>query len=206
MRDTRIDTYIQKSQAFAQPILNTLRNCIHEACPGVEETIKWRFPHFEYAGATLCSIAAFKEYCVMTFRNYEAMQDAHHILKPLGSEGMGNIGKIRELSDLPSATILKQYLKEAADLNLKGVKPKKPKVEGDKVLPEPHPDFLQLLTSNQVLKTHFDNMSYSSQKQYLLWVNEAKTDATRQRRIELAHAQILERKPLNWKYQKKPSD
>jgi uncharacterized protein YdeI (YjbR/CyaY-like superfamily) len=49
-------------------------------------------------------------------------------------------------------------------------------------------------------------MSYSSQKQYLLWVNEAKTDATRQRRIELAHAQILERKPLNWKYQKKPSD
>jgi uncharacterized protein YdeI (YjbR/CyaY-like superfamily) len=97
-------------------------------------------------------------------------------------------------------------LEEAADLNLKGVKPKKSKVEGDKVLPEPHPDFLQLLTSNQVLKTHFDNMSYSSQKQYLLWVNEAKTDATRQRRIEQVHAQILERKPLNWKYQKKPSD
>ena len=49
-RDKRVDAYIAKSSEFARPILRQLRDIVHEACPEVEETIKWGFPHFDYKG------------------------------------------------------------------------------------------------------------------------------------------------------------
>jgi hypothetical protein len=42
--DPRIDAYIAKSAAFSKPILMQLRKVIHEACPDVQETMKWGFP------------------------------------------------------------------------------------------------------------------------------------------------------------------
>lgn len=49
-RDPRVDAYIARSAEFAQPILRRLREIIHEACPNVEETIKWGVPHYMYQG------------------------------------------------------------------------------------------------------------------------------------------------------------
>ena len=65
-RDPRVDEYIARSAGFAQPILTHLRDVVHMACPEVEETIKWNFPHFLYKGM-LCSIASFKEHCTFGF-------------------------------------------------------------------------------------------------------------------------------------------
>jgi len=56
--DPRIDAYIAKSAPFAQPVLTHLRELIHRACPDIQETIKWKFPHFDYKGI-VCSMAAF---------------------------------------------------------------------------------------------------------------------------------------------------
>ena len=58
-RDDRVDSYIAKSPDFAKPILLHLRQLVHSACPEVEETIKWGFPHFVHNGL-LCGMAAFK--------------------------------------------------------------------------------------------------------------------------------------------------
>ncbi|MDQ7816508.1 MAG: DUF1801 domain-containing protein [Melioribacteraceae bacterium] len=49
-RDPLIDSYIAKSQEFAKPILEHLRELVHKSCPEAEETIKWGFPHFDYKG------------------------------------------------------------------------------------------------------------------------------------------------------------
>jgi len=38
--DDRIDAYIAKSQEVNHPILNNLRNLVHQAIPEMEETIK----------------------------------------------------------------------------------------------------------------------------------------------------------------------
>jgi hypothetical protein len=64
--DPRIDDYIAKSQDFARPILEHLRDLVHKACPEVEETMKWSFPHFDYKGM-MCSMAAFKQHCAFGF-------------------------------------------------------------------------------------------------------------------------------------------
>ena len=49
-RDPRVDAYIASSADFAKQILNHIRAIVHEACPEIEETIKWSMPHFEYEG------------------------------------------------------------------------------------------------------------------------------------------------------------
>ncbi len=66
-RDARVDAYIERSAGFAQPILRYLREVVHEACPGVEETMKWSFPHFDYLGGMMCSMASFKQHCAFGF-------------------------------------------------------------------------------------------------------------------------------------------
>ena len=65
-RDLRVDRYIEDAPAFAQPILKHIRKLFHRACPDVEETIKWSFPHFLHKGI-LCSMAVFKQHCALTF-------------------------------------------------------------------------------------------------------------------------------------------
>ena len=54
-RDPRVDAYIAKSADFGKPILNHIREVVHESCPEVEETMKWGMPHFEYEGI-LCGM------------------------------------------------------------------------------------------------------------------------------------------------------
>ena len=49
-RDPRVDVYIKKAAPFAQPILTEIRETVHASCPDVEETMKWRFPHFVVQG------------------------------------------------------------------------------------------------------------------------------------------------------------
>jgi hypothetical protein len=65
-RDPRIDDYIREAAPFARPVLRHLRRIVHEAAPGIEETIKWRFPHF-VQGGIVCSMAAFKAHCSFGF-------------------------------------------------------------------------------------------------------------------------------------------
>ena len=72
--DKRIDAYIGKAEPFAQPVLKHLRSLVHEACPGVTETIKWGFPHFEYKGV-VGSMAAFKQHAGFGFWKGGLMRD-----------------------------------------------------------------------------------------------------------------------------------
>src|SRR5882672_7580112 len=71
--DPRIDAYIAKSKTFAQPILIHLRELVHKACPNVVESIKWSRPFFEYKGAILGNMSAFKEHC--SFGRITAVKD-----------------------------------------------------------------------------------------------------------------------------------
>ena len=63
----KVDAYINKAKPFAQPIMEHLRELVHKGCPQVEETIKWSRPFFEYKGAILGNMSAFKEHCSFGF-------------------------------------------------------------------------------------------------------------------------------------------
>ena len=200
-KDERIDAYIEKSADFAKPILMHLRGLVHAACPEIEETWKWSFPHFDYKG-TVCSMAAFRQHCAFGFWKASLMKDAHKLLVN-GSEAMGQMGQIKSLADLPPDAVLISYIKEAVELNEKGVKlPSRANTGAKKELEVPE-FFIAALETNSKASETFENFSYSNKKEYVEWLAEAKTEETRQKRLATAVEWLNEGKSRHWKYAKK---
>lgn len=201
--DPRIDAYIEKSQEFARPILNHLRKLIHKACPGVEETIKWGFPHFMYQNGILCSFASFKQHCAFGFWKASLMQDPEGCFNKNGHTAMGQFDRICTLKDLPADKVLLAYIREAAQLNEAGIKkPEKARTVTPKEIIVPD-DVAAALQQNTKARTVFEAFSPSHQREYLEWITEAKTTATRNKRLATAIAWMAEGKGRNWKYEKK---
>lgn len=200
--DPRIDAYIKKSAPFAQPILKHLRALVHKACPGVTETVKWSFPHFEYKGI-LCSMSGFKQHCSFGFWKASLMKDDASILKKVGNTDMATFDRISSMKDLPSDKILIAYIKEAARLNEEDIKlPPKPKKATATELPIP-PALAAALRKNKKAEAAFEAFSPSHRKEYIEWINEAKTDETRNKRVATTVEWLTEGKSRNWKYARK---
>src|SRR5688572_16554409 len=99
----KVDDYITMSADFAKPILWHILELVHKACPEAEETFKWSFPCFMYKGSILCSMAAFKQHCSFGFWLEAKMKDPNKIFsRGKEREGMGHLGKLTSVKDLPS--------------------------------------------------------------------------------------------------------
>ena len=195
MKDPRVDAYIAKSADFAKPILKHIRAIVHAACPDCVETMKWSFPHFDYKGAMMCSMASFKSHCAFGFWKASLILDDPKI----SEEAMGQFGKITSIKDLPSKKEMTAYIKKAMKLNDEGVvvsRAKKAPVEAGV-----HPEFAKALKKNKSAQKHFDAFTPGKRNEYCEWVAEAKTDATRAKRIDQAVEWISEGKSRHWKYQ-----
>lgn len=196
-----VDEYIEKSPDFAKPILHYLREIIHEACPDAEEAIKWKFPTFMYKGKILCSITAFKQYCSMGFWLHQEMKTLQEIETTAEKSSMFSLGKITRLEDLPSPSQLKRAIKEAMELTDMGVKMKKaPPSKTEMEIPD---YFQSVLNARPKTLEIFKKASPSFRKEYISWITEAKTEATRNKRMEQALEWIAEGKGRNWKYERK---
>ena len=203
-KDERIDEYIEKAQPFAQPVLKHLRELVHKGCPQVEETIKWGMPSFDYKGP-FCSMASFKQHCVFGFWKSKLIKDPDNYLgeiKSHGGEAMGNLGRITSVKDLPPDKAMIDFIKQAKKLNDEGVKlaPRLTKERKELIIPD---YFTNALKENKKAQTNFENFSYSHKKEYIEWITEAKTESTREKRMERAIEWIAEAKGRNWKYERK---
>lgn len=200
-KDKRVDDYISKSEEFARPVLNHLRSLVHQTCPGVEEKIKWGFPHFDYKGM-MCSMASFKQHCAFGFWKNALMKDAS-IMSGKNEYAMGHLGKISNLKDLPDDKKIIGWIKEAMKLNDDNVKlaPRKKVISNKEI---EIPEALQKeLNKNKIAANIFGNFSPSHKKEYIEWINEAKTQETKNKRIATTIEWVAENKPRNWKYMKK---
>ena len=196
-----IDLYIEKSADFAKPILEHFRDLVHHACPETEEKMKWSFPHFDYKGEMMCSMAGFKHHCAINFWKGAIMQDKHKLFNT--NDAMGHFGKITSLKDLPSDKILLAYIKEAVKLNEEGVKlPSKVKKTNLPSIETPD-YFAAVLKKDKTAQKNFEELSPSHKREYIQWFDEAKTDTTRSKRMEQAIDWVAEGKSRNWKYLRK---
>ena len=192
-KDPRVDAYIARSAPFARPILKRLRKLVHQGCPPVVEEIKWGMPHFDYDGI-FCGMAAFKEHATFGLWN-RAMN-----LKR-SEDAMGQFGCIRSLSDLPADSVIVGYVRQAKKLADDGIKVG-PVRKAKKPLPVP-PSLTAALKKKASAAVRFAKMSPSQKRDYSEWVLEAKTDATRDKRLAIAVGWIAEGKTRNWKYERK---
>src|SRR5687768_6303921 len=184
-KDPRIDAYIEKSAEFAKPILKRLRALVHKGCLGVQETVKWGMPSFEYKGM-FCGMAAFKQHCVFGFWKSKLLFGPK-AAKPAGSEKLnwgapGTGGRdpvparITSIDDLPSDAVMLALIKRAAKLNDEGVKLPRV-VKKRKPLPMPK-EFVAALKQAKSAAMNFDAVSPSPKRGYLEWIVEAKTDGS----------------------------
>ncbi len=199
-RDPRIDAYIERSAEFAKPILRHLRKIVHRGCPGVTETVKWQFPHFEHQGV-LCSMAAFKQHCAFGFwKGRLVFADATRPSQ--GEAAMGQFGRITSVKELPSEAKIIAWVKKAVALNEAGVKdPGRSPKRNTKPVKVPTV-IVAALSKNATACAAFDAFPPSHRREYVEWIVEAKTDATRDKRIATMLEWLTEGKSLNWKYER----
>jgi len=146
-------------------------------------------------------MVSFKAYCSMGFWLHEEMKTIKNLETDVEKTNMFSLGKITKLEDLPSKPQLKKIILEAIELTEMGVKLKK--APPSKVEIEVPEYFQTALNPNKKAMEVFTKASSSFRKEYINWIIDAKTEATRNKRIEQALEWISEGKGRNWKYEKK---
>jgi len=171
-----IDDYINSSPEFARPICYKLREIILKAEPGITEDWKWG-PNY-YKEGMVCGYGAFKQHVTLVFFKGSLMKDHEGILQEGGSNLRTRSVKFRKADDI-KPKVLTSYIKEAVKLNESGTEVK------DRQLDVPA-DMKILLNMNKDVKNIFEKLAYTHKKEYILWIEGAKKQETRERRLQKA--------------------
>jgi uncharacterized protein YdeI (YjbR/CyaY-like superfamily) len=187
-----IDEGIASAEPFAKAICKKLRAIILKAEPAMIEDWKWG-PNY-YKDGMVCGFWYFKTHVTLTFFQGALLKDKKKVL--LMNEGNLHNRHIK-FTDIKQIDekLLTEYITEAVINNEKGLKLTEAK-DKTVIIPE---DLKKLLVKNKVLK-NFEEMSYSKRKDYVNWINGAKQEATRAKRIDQAITKIKEKKGLNDHY------
>lgn len=121
-RDPRIDAYVRRARPFARPILAHIRKVVHRGSPRIEEAVKWGMPSYLVNGRIVCGMASFNAHAALWFWNTSGLVKAGIIKKAwVKKEGMGGLGKLTSVRDLPPAPALARAIRKAVELRKAGV-------------------------------------------------------------------------------------
>ena len=179
----QINLYIAERPEWQRKMLVRLRQLIHSVDEEIEETWKWNSPHFDHDGIMI-GLQAFKEHVAVWFHKGALIKDPKKLFEKDDTKGMRSY-KLRETDTINEAAFV-DLVKQAVKVNLSGAKLSDAK-PARKVLVVP-PELENCLKKDEEAWAHWENFSYTHKKEYVEWVNDAKQDETRKRRI----AQALE--------------
>src|SRR5262249_2755095 len=161
------------------------------------ETLKWKLPTFMYQGM-LCGMAAFKKHAAFGFWKSKLILDEKG---NRADESWGQFGRITSVNDLPPKKVLLGYVRKAKELNEKSVKVvRAPKKKAPLRVPTV---LTAALAKNKKARDQFAAFSPSHRREYVEWITEAKTDATRDRRVATTIEWLGQGKSRMWKYERK---
>lgn len=191
---TLIDKGISELEPFAQAICKRLRKLILSADPEIIEDWKWG-PNY-YLNGMVCGYWGFKKHVSFVFFQGSLLKDKKKILL----ENPGNVHnrhiKFTDVKQVDDKVIL-EYLFEAIDNNRKGLKIIETK---DKTIVTP--DVVAKAFKKAKVLAYFDSLAFSHRKEYIQWIESAKKEETRTRRIEQAIEKLQDKQGLNDKYKK----
>jgi uncharacterized protein YdeI (YjbR/CyaY-like superfamily) len=185
LHDPRVDDYIAKAPPFAQPILTHVRALVHRALPDADETIKWGMPHFMVGGRNVIGLAAFKAHASVVIHHEERTGD-----------GMGALGKLQSLADLPpDEQLIARFQARPAEIA-------KPRARRAPKPGLPMPPALEAaLLASPAAQAAFDAFAPSHRREYIEWITGAKREETRAKRIAQTIEWLAEGRKRNWKYE-----
>ncbi len=163
----------------------------------LEKTIKWGAEVFTYNGKNVVSYGGFKNYFMLWFFNGVFLEDKYKVLVNAQE------GKTKSLRQWRFTSILEidenkilEYINEAIEIEKKGLK-----ISPDKFIKIPVAELLEKEFKNDtILKTAFDKLTPGKQKEYIVYINEAKQESTKLKRLEKIKPMITQGIGLNDKY------
>lgn len=187
-----IDEGISSLEPFAQVICKRLRKLILSTDPALIEDWKWG-PNY-YLDGMVCGFWGFKKHVSLVFFQGSVLKDKKKILL----QNPGNVHnrhiKYTDISQVDDETVL-EYLFEAIDNNRRGIKITETK---HKVVEIPA-DVRNAFKTAKVL-SYFESLAFSHRKEYMMWVNDAKKEETRMKRITQAIEKLSSKQMMHDKY------
>lgn len=155
---------------------------------GLAEVAKWGHPVFMHAGRNVAILGAFRGDFRLSFFNAALMQDPQSLLQKQGPNTRHPDCLRFTDNDTPVRLepTIRAYLAEAMGYAEQGILPPKEATEVD--LPD---ELVEALDSDPDLAEAFAALTPGRQKSWALFLNDAKTSATRCARIEKGRAKIL---------------
>lgn len=174
-----VESYIAAAQPFAQPICRKLVSLIRKASPEITTAIKWGQPAFMYKGKILCFVWAFKDHVSFTFYEGALVEDKYGILNAGEGNQKSRSVHLHEHLPVPEKEI-QEYLREAMR-NIDQGKHVKIDVSKDKTVVLPL--YIKKALQQSKLLDAFEKQIYTYRKGYVHWIEQAKQEETKQRRI-----------------------
>ena len=178
-----IDAYIAGQPASIQPILQRVRDTIHQAVPEVGERISWRMPTF-WRGRNLLHIAAYQHHLgihpgLIDHLPPDERLDAYQKSK-------GAIQMPYDQIDLALIADIARWRLDAVPAESASATPARVKPARVKPSPRPQhdmPDVVSVALTQYGLWDRFNARPPYQRNDYLRWITEAKREVTRQKRL-----------------------
>ncbi|MEP1033206.1 DUF1801 domain-containing protein [Ekhidna sp.] len=177
-----------------QAILEKLRSILLSS--ELEEKMKWGIPTYCLENKNVAGIGAFKTYAGIWFFNGVFLKDETNVLinaQEGKTKGMRQ-WRFESLKDIDEQ-LVKSYIEEAIQNQKEGkeIKPEKKSL----VIPD---ELKEALASNSHLSETFESLSLSCKREYAEYIEEAKREETKQKRLVKIIPMIMEKVGLNDKY------
>ncbi len=187
-----VDIYLAKAKKWQKEML--LLRDILLACK-LEEEIKWGKPCYSMNNGIVIMIQAFKDHCDLGFFKGVLMQDNAGILIKAGENTQAarqmRFTDIKEIEK--HSKIIKSYIKEAVEIEKKGLQyktdSKSEQIQVD--------ELAQIFKKDGALKKAFESLTPGRQRAYLIHFSGAKQSETRIARIQKQIAKIKCGKGMN---------
>lgn len=163
----------------------------------LEKTIKWGAEVFTYNGKNVVSYGGFKNYFMLWFFNGVFLEDKYKVLVNAQEGKTKSLRQWRftSIDEIDEKKIL-EYITEAIEIEKKGLK-----ISPEKFVAVPVAEILEKEFKNdRTLKMAFDKLSPGKQKEYIVYINEAKQEVTKIKRLEKIKPMILQGIGVNDKY------
>ncbi len=161
---------------------------------GLVEELKWGSPCYTLSGKNVVMVAAFKEYCALSFFKGAALVDHDGLLESPGpSSRFARLIKFRSADEvLARREQVERLIEQAMALERAGKK-----VEPTGAL-EPVPTELERrLKRDPALRKAFDALTPGRRRSHILHISGAKQSETRERRVDRCAPVILAGRGFN---------
>ncbi|MCG1036265.1 DUF1801 domain-containing protein [Polaribacter sargassicola] len=170
-----------------------LRKIILES--GLKEEFKWKRPCYTNNGKNIVLIHEFKNYCAILFYKGALLKNSENILVQQ-TENVQSARQIRfiTLAEIEQKEItIKEYIKEAIEIEKSGKKVEYKKTSDFEMLEE----LEQKFSENLEFEKAFKKLTVGRQRGYLLHFNKPKQSKTKISRIEKNMKKIIDGYGLN---------